>query len=258
MKKKIKVFLQKNNLSFLITKTRYIRFFHFFIVGYYLLKRKKPIRVHGGLFFFPEKTNAINIGKYFFGFYERSEFRLIKKFIEPSDVVLELGANIGIMSNIINDLLLNKKNQVSVEANPYLISLLEINKSLNNSMFKIENSLISNKENIFFYVNDNNLSSSIYEKTSNRIEVNSISLNELIEKYNITFNTLIMDIEGAEIDFILNNDLSIFDKILIEFHPSKTGEKSVKHALEILITQNFRLIQKVSNVQCWKKIETTK
>ena len=109
MKKKIKVFLQKNNLSFLITKTRYIRFFHFFIVGYYLLKRKKPIRVHGGLFFFPEKTNAINIGKYFFGFYERSEFRLIKKFIEPSDVVLELGANIGIMSNIINDLLLNKK-----------------------------------------------------------------------------------------------------------------------------------------------------
>jgi len=48
-------------------------------------------------------------------YYETFEQYLILKYIKPNDIVLEIGARYGIVSNTINLLLDNKKNHIVVE-----------------------------------------------------------------------------------------------------------------------------------------------
>jgi hypothetical protein len=56
--------------------------------------------------------NGVKINPYY---YETFEQYLILKYIKPNDIVLEIGARYGIVSNTINLLLDNKKNHIVVE-----------------------------------------------------------------------------------------------------------------------------------------------
>jgi len=125
---------------------------------------------------------------------ELPEQLMILKHLKPNDKVLELGGSIGRSSCIISSILSNKNNHVVIEPNNQEAELLKINRDLNQFSFHIENSAISN---VKLY------SRGWYTykyKIEDSMEVNTITLQQLNEKYNIDFNVLIIDNEGNFVD----------------------------------------------------------
>ncbi len=79
-------------------------------------------------------------------------------------------------------------------------------------------------------------------------------------KYNIEFDTLIMDIEGGELDIIRNfkENLSNFKRIFLEVHPfgGILTHAEVKTCEDILKRIGFSIIVRDGNFQIWEKIST--
>ncbi len=59
--------------------------------------------------------------------FEAQERELVYKYIQENDVVLEVGAFIGVVSCLLNRLLSNRKNHVAVELIPRYSKMLEYN-----------------------------------------------------------------------------------------------------------------------------------
>ena len=171
------------------------------------------------------------------GEWESSEIQLIKKYLKPEDTVLELGACIGVVSCVTNAMLSNPANHVVVEANPKTTKALELNKARNGSKFEIENCLVFREHSGKFYPasgapqsgstiihNDGRVDKKGNENPNqfdfDFVQLPVVTVDELEEKHRKKFNTLIMDIEGGEFQFIQeNNDfLSNIDLAIIEFH----------------------------------------
>lgn len=239
------------NIKHLIYKTRRVRYITSYLIGKYHLTKKKPIKIFSSFFFFPENLNPIELGRYFLGRYEKEERYLIDKYISPDDSIIELGGNVGVISNLINKKLSDKKKHIVFEPNPNLIKYLNINKKLNSAQYEIIEGIIS-KEPSNFYISDNILSSSIKVKTNNKIIPNNYSLYEILSNVSYNINTLIMDIEGAEIELIDDFSLLDFSKLIIEFHPNKTKHSEINKAKKTLKSSGFNLIEKKNDVEFWK------
>lgn len=150
---------------------------------------------------------------------EYPEQEMAAMFIEPNDVVLELGGNIGRNSCIIASLLTDSSTLVVFESDTKIIPMLKENRDLNNLKFIIEDCAISNVE--------------LYQSgwvTKSADVINSIDLSswtkvknstwtEIKNKYqNLIFDTLVADCEGA-LYYILRDEptfLENFKKIIIE------------------------------------------
>lgn len=154
---------------------------------------------------------------------EYPEQEMAAMFIEPNDVVLELGGNIGRNSCVIASLLADSSTLVVFESDAKVTPMLKENRDLNNLKFHIEDCAISNSElyqtgwitKSVDLINSDDLSSWTKVKTSTWTEIKS--------KYNnLIFNALIADCEGA-LYYILRDEptfLENFKKIIIEndFH----------------------------------------
>jgi hypothetical protein len=77
---------------------------------------------------------------------EVSEQQLARRYINSTDVVLELGARYGSVSCIINSKLACKTNQVVVEPDERVWGALERNKAVNHCEFHIVKGFISSKK----------------------------------------------------------------------------------------------------------------
>ena len=187
--------------------------------------------------------------------YEFEEEYFVKKYISKNDIILELGACFGYISCLSNSLIENKSKHFVLEPNYYLLPYLEKNKKTNDCDFQIINKVISKKKKIKLFLNNSILGSSLVIKTNNSIEVDGITLEELQAQNAIIFDTLIIDIEGAELKFFQENCLSNFNKIIIEFHegPSHLNEDQLLECKQILINNNLHLVEKLNDVEVWLK-----
>lgn len=113
--------------------------------------------------------------------------------ITGNEKVLEIGGNIGRNSLIISSLLKDSRNLVTLESDAEIALQLTENRDINNLQFYIENSALSKRKLIQkgwdTIVSD--------ELLPGYKPVNTITLEELNNKYNIEFNTLVLDCEGA-------------------------------------------------------------
>ncbi len=197
--------------------------------------------------------------------YEQFEQYLVFKYIKPDDVVLELGARYGIVSNTINLLLNNKTNHVVVEPDKTIIPSLKLNKKIFNSKFKICDKAISNTKNLY-YINQG-----IGSYTTNKIpndksinykKIKTISSHDFFKKYPLKFNVLIVDCEGCLLEF-LNENLFLLDQIeLIIFEKDWDTRINYSKVYKILTKNNFIKefqIFKTGFQQVWiKKIKNKK
>jgi len=147
---------------------------------------------------------------------EIPEQLIVIQYIKPNDKVLELGGNYGRLSCVIAHILKNNNNLVVVETNNEYIKLLKENRDINKFNFKIENCAISKSE---LYLNES-ITKPINEITSfiNWDPIKTITWNNFKNKYNINFNVLVVDCEGA-LYYILKDEpkfLENFKKIIIE------------------------------------------
>ena len=128
-------------------------------------------------------------------FYEElPEQKMAVRYLAGDEKVLEIGGNIGRNSLVIAYILGNNMNNfVTLECDEDICNQLRENRDLNNMPFHIENSALS-KRNLIQKGWDTIVSEEVlvgYKK------VNTITYEEFKMKYNINFDTLVLDCEGA-------------------------------------------------------------
>tara|TARA_B100000035_G_scaffold289936_1_gene276686 strand:+ start:5096 stop:6718 length:1623 start_codon:yes stop_codon:yes gene_type:complete len=180
---------------------------------------------------------------------ELVEQYLVMKYITPSDVILEIGGNIGRVSCLVSTIIDNDDNLLVLECDKLLYKKLLQNKIQNNLHFNIENKALSSIElyqlgwNTYTIDESKNLDD---ESFSQLQKVDCITLDEINKKYNIHFNTLIIDCEGAFYYIIQSfpNILNNICKIIIENdYPTWERKQFVE---DILLKHNFETIETIS------------
>jgi FkbM family methyltransferase len=124
---------------------------------------------------------------------EYPEQLMSTRYIKGHEKVLEIGANIGRNTLIIASLLNDSSNFVTLECDPQSYNKLIENKNLNNFKFHAESAALSSRK-LIQKDWDTIPSETILEGYT---QVNTITLRSLKEKYQIEFDTLVLDCEGA-------------------------------------------------------------
>ena len=207
---------------------------------------------------YPKNLVPLNQRSRFFDrSYEKEEYSLCQKYIDENDIVIELGGCIGFISCVINKKLRNQLNHVVLEPNPKLINHIIQNKETNRCFFQVENKIISKKKKEKLFLNHTILGSSITQKSKRFIEVEGVRFEELEKKYNLRFNTLVLDIEGAEYELIKNINFKQFNfkKIIVEFHDFANilRKKDVDYCKNKLKSAGFYCDEKINHTEVWIK-----
>lgn len=139
-------------------------------------------------------------------------------FIQPDDVVLEIGGNVGRNSCVISSILNDSTNLVVIESSVDEAKKLQENRDVNHLQFHIENSAISPMK--MYQYRDMTRQVCFIDPTNLHVwtEVQTITYPDLKMKYNKNFNVLVVDCEGA-LMFILRDFPEIMngiEKIIIE------------------------------------------
>ena len=180
----------------------------------------------------------------------------IHSYIFSSDIVLELDARYGITSCIVNSKLKNKYNHVVVEPYDKLWNVLEENKKRNNGFFHIVKGFITNKK-LKLTSSDNWYGTTFIEDNNSTIPC--YSFNEIMCKYDLHFNVLIVNSESSLYLFLdeypeVYNQLKMFIFVLNDFYHSNSNfyYNKIKNKL---ISKNFiNLVEGYQNVWIKKHV----
>lgn len=126
---------------------------------------------------------------------EYPEQLMAVSYLTGNENVLEIGGNIGRNSLVIADILRqsNTNNFVTLECDPNIAKQLMYNRDVNNISFIIENSALSKRK--LIQKGWDTIASDVV--LNGYQPVKTITWDELNAKYNIPFDTLILDCEGA-------------------------------------------------------------
>ena len=164
---------------------------------------------------------------------ELPEQKMITRYLSGNEKVLEIGGNIGRASLIIASILENNDNFVTLECDVDIANKLTENRDLNNFKFHIENSALSNRK-LIQLVWDTIPSDILFDGYT---WVMTISLNELKAKYNIEFDTLVLDCEGA-FYYILMDMPEILNNINLIIMENDYHNISHKQYIDEVLTKN--------------------
>jgi len=166
--------------------------------------------------------------------------------IKPNDVVIDVGAHIGLFTIYASQFCTNGKIY-SFEPFADNYELLLENITLNNlDNVKSFNQAISNSnEPIKLFLNDDESGHSMFSQSSKSIIVDSISLQKFFDENQIKHcNFLKLDCEGAEYEIIKNLPFEYFqkiDKLVIEYHMADLHPELLIELKETLSQQNFEI-----------------
>jgi FkbM family methyltransferase len=166
---------------------------------------------------------------------ELPEQKMSVRYLKGNEKVLEIGGNIGRNSLVIASILQDSTNLVTLECDINVANQLIENRDLNNFNFYVEKSALSNR--------------SLIQKGWETIPsdtlidgftwVDTITFNNLKMKYNIEFDTLVVDCEGA-FYYILMDMPEILNNIKLIIMENDYWDISKKEYVdEILIKNNF-------------------
>jgi FkbM family methyltransferase len=226
------------------------------LAGWYFTLMGNIYRTEGVELKIPKEVTDIKFrGQFPIDFYEKQERRYLKKYLDPNATVLELGACLGVVSCVTNRLLQHKERHVVVEANPNLIQFIEQNRNHNQLGFHVENCMVSNQKKNVFYLGKTILMSSNRRKSTTPITVPGKTLSELETAYGMKFDTLVMDIEGGELNFLRENRiwLSQLQMLMMEVHPHKDilSPEEVEECRQILKHAGLSQILDEENFWIW-------
>lgn len=168
---------------------------------------------------------------------ELPEQKMSVRYLTGNEKVLEIGGNIGRNSLVIASILKDTTNLVTLECDDNIAKKLVENRELNKFNFHIEQSALSNRK--LIQRGWDTMPSDVLHEGYNW--VNTITLNDLKTKYNIEFDTLVLDCEGAfyyilmDMPEILNN----INLIIMENDYKVLSEKI--YIDEVLKKNNFHV-----------------
>jgi FkbM family methyltransferase len=159
-------------------------------------------------------------------------YRIHQYHFSGDKVFVDIGANIGSVSIFVdsfNKILEDKIKVYAVEPEPNNIDLLSYN-ILNNPTenITIVNNAVWHEEGTVTVSNKGGNSSIVYKTDSDFSHIEAITIEHLLNKYNIKeVDVMKIDIEGAEFDLIINTPAEILAKIkylTLEFDKSFDGK----------------------------------
>jgi len=166
---------------------------------------------------------------------EFPEQGMAMRFLTGNEKVLEIGANVGRNSLLIQSILSKKDNTnfVTLESDAGIASQLQENRDKNHMYFHIEASALSKRKLIQCgwdtIVSD--------EVLPGYHAVQTITLDELRDKYRIAFDTLVLDCEGA-FYYILMDMPDILDNINLVIMENDYFEEAHKKFIDDTLTKN--------------------
>lgn len=186
--------------------------------------------------------------------YERDEQLLVSHYIRDTDVVLELGARYGSVSCIINKILKNKKNQVSVEPDKTVWEALERTRKENKCEFLVYKGIVSSKQyelKLNGYGSTVDITNTISDMKT--IQSANISLQDLESTTGLKFNVLVADCEGFLETFLDENEF-LYDQLkLIIFECDRPDVCNYDKIKSKLVSKNFKCLE--NGFQCAFKKE---
>ena len=165
---------------------------------------------------------------------EAEEQRLAKQFIQPNDVVLELGARYGSVSCVINHKLACKTAQVVVEPDSRVWTALETNRTSNNCHFHIVKGFVANKPLRLTEMHTGYGTTS--EDANGLPSAPSFTLAEIQSQHGLTFNALVADCEGFLGQFLEENPCFLHQLRIVIFeadYPNKCDYDKIRETLKL-------------------------
>ncbi len=190
--------------------------------------------------------------------YESAEIRFVKKYIKGDRDVIEVGSSLGVVSAFIVDNIKFNNRFYGIEANPFLIKTIESNiMNVNPKVTKkIFNKCVNyDGEKVLFKVEKNTLVSKVNNKDGELIE--STTIEDILVAEKIDAYDLVCDIEGSELDLILNIDdvaLGRCKTVIIELHNTIFHNErfSQNQILNLWLNRGFALIDQYGSVYVLK------
>jgi len=190
------------------------------------------------------------------GMREKRATEIMRRFIQPDDIILELGANIGYYVLLEATVLSDKGYIYAVEPYPENVELLSENVALNNvKNVEIYNMAVSNtKGTAKLYVgkacNLHSLINSSGDPSAEYIEVETDTIDHFLKgKKPVSF--LRMDIEGYEATVIDGMQETLkspgLKRMFIEIHPHRISVDKMQHLLRKLHDNRFEIKYAVSH-----------
>lgn len=168
----------------------------------------------------------------------------VLKYVDQNACVLELGGNKGRVSLVIATILNDDTKMVVIEPTKDIADINQHNRETNCFKYNIETKVIG-KNKVYLKKHDwESMANKIFLTETDGCDViENIRFDEIQKKYNITFDTLIIDCEGAFYQ-ILIDEPNILDniKIIIIENDFDTKEH-YNYALNCFLDKGFKLIE---------------
>lgn len=199
--------------------------------------------------------------------YEKQEIEFGLANLRPGDRIMEMGAGAGIVGSIFLKHVKNLTLQ-TFEANPDLIPHIRnlyAHNGVDHAATVFNNLVVSGTdapESMDFEVRDNflgsRISNSATDAAARTVPIPTKHYDEITREY--PHNVLVMDIEGGELDFLTNADLSAVDLVMLELHPKAYGGKGRAQVIAHLTRQGFIMDETTSmgQVASFKRPERMK
>ena len=164
---------------------------------------------------------------------EVPEQKMVVRYLTGNEKVLEIGGNIGRNSLVIASILNDNTQFVTLESDENIAKQLIENRDLNSFSFNIENAALSKRK--LIQKDWNTYPSEIL--LDEYKWVNTIGLQELNNKYNIAFDTLVIDCEGA-LYYILMDMPEILNNIKLIIMENDYFDLSHKQYIDTVLKNN--------------------
>lgn len=187
-----------------------------------------------------------------YGHYEPEETKLLKDIVTPGMTMLDVGANLGYFSLLVSKQLADQCKIYSFEPDPHNAGLLRRNVELNQAKsVEVVQKAVSNKPGtVLFFKDESNYGghslgfNNLPGAEADRLEVETVTLNDFCSQKNLKVDLIKMDVQGYE-GFVFEGASEVLKqsqlKMLIEFWPfglEKAGAKPLQ-VIERLLGYGF-------------------
>ncbi len=192
-----------------------------------------------------------------FDIYEKKERTLLKKMLPDTDII-EAGAGVGLISMYLKKKIKNNR-LFMIEPNIEMNQIIKKNFKLNNFDEREINLLnfgLSDNEKVDvpFFKFESDMANTVSTETldynlkkKDITKIDTLSINSIVNKYNIQDFQLVLDIEGEETNVLKkNNDwMKNCKSILLENHLPKIKLQELN---KYVVNKGFKIIDKKENV----------
>lgn len=200
------------------------------------------VRIRVGRHMSPRVERALSRGGY-----EREELRLIGEVLLPEDVVLEVGAGLGLVSTYCAKRV-GSGRVFAYEADPELEPCIRETYELNEVEPTLEMCAVSGQAGrVTLYRDKHFVSSSVVRRRvgAKPIEVPGKALSYIVERVRPT--VLIIDAEGAEREMFDGAQLEGVTRIVLELHDRVIGPAGTDRVRASLAAMGFQQDQRLSS-----------